>query len=346
MYYFENLFGYVWELIKSPAGAHQWTPKNGAGAGTVPDAHDSSKKHAPFMLTTDLSLRMDPNYAPIAKRFYDHPQEFAEAFAKAWYKLTHRDMGPLSRYLGPLVPREPQIWQDPVPPVDHELISEKDAAALKGKILASGISICQLVNTAWGFGVDVPRFRQARRSWTYARVSLSPQKDWEVNQPAELAKTLEKLEAIRKDFNGTKSGGKKVSLADLIVLGGDAAIAEEAAKKAGHEVKIPLSAGPYGCNAGTDRRALFRGTRTGCRRLQKLSQEGLDAAGRGVAGGPGAVAEADCSGVDGSGGRAARAECQLRAVQTRCLHRPARNADERFLRQSARYEYEVGAIPG
>jgi catalase-peroxidase len=239
--YFENLFGFEWELTKSPAGAHQWTPKNGAGAGTVPDAHDSSKKHAPFMLTTDLSLRMDPNYAPIAKRFHDHPQEFADAFAKAWYKLTHRDMGPLPRYLGPLVPKEPQIWQDPVPAVDHELIGEKDAASLKAKILASGLSISQLVNTAWA-SASTFRGSDKRGGANGARVSLAPQKDWEVNQPAELAKTLEKLEAIRKDFNGSKPGGKKVSLADLIVLGGDAAI-EEAAKKAGHEVKIPFSPG-------------------------------------------------------------------------------------------------------
>jgi catalase-peroxidase len=233
--YFENLFGFEWELTKSPAGAHQWTPKNGAGAGTVPDAHDSSKKHAPFMLTTDLSLRMDPIYAPISKRFHDHPQEFADAFAKAWYKLTHRDMGPLSRYLGPLVPKESQIWQDPVPPVDHELISEKDAAALKAKILASGLSISQLVNTAWA-SASTFRGSDKRGGANGARISLSPQKDWEVNHPAELAKTLEKLEAIRKEYN------KKISLADLIVLGGDAAI-EEAAKKAGHDVKIPFSPG-------------------------------------------------------------------------------------------------------
>jgi catalase-peroxidase len=239
--YFENLFGFEWELTKSPAGAHQWTPKNGAGAGTVPDAHDPSKKHAPFMLTTDLSLRMDPIYAPISKRFHDHPQEFADAFAKAWYKLTHRDMGPLPRYLGPLVPKEELIWQDPVPPVDHELIGEKEAAALKAKILASGLSISQLVNTAWA-SASTFRGSDKRGGANGARLSLAPQKDWEVNQPAELAKTLEKLETIRKDFNGSKSGGKKISLADLIVLGGDAAI-EEAAKKAGHDVKIPFSAG-------------------------------------------------------------------------------------------------------
>ena len=239
--YFENLFGFEWELTKSPAGAHQWTPKNGAGAGTVPDAHNPSKKHAPFMLTTDLSLRMDPIYAPIARRFHDHPKEFADAFAKAWYKLTHRDMGPLSRYLGPLVPKEPQIWQDPVPPVDHELIGEKEVAALKAKILASGLSISQLVAAAWA-SASTFRGSDKRGGANGARISLAPQKDWEANQPAELAKTLEKLQAIRKDFNGSKSGGKKVSLADLIVLAGDAAI-EESAKKAGHDVKIPFSPG-------------------------------------------------------------------------------------------------------
>jgi len=240
--YLENLFGYEWELTKSPAGAHQWTPKNGAAAGTVPDAHDPSKRQAPGMLTTDLSLRFDPNYAPIAKRFLDHPQELAEAFAKAWYKLTHRDMGPLSRYLGPLVPKEPQIWQDPVPAVDHELIGEQDAAALKAKILASGLSISQLVTTAWASASSF-RGSDKRGGANGARVRLSPQKDWEVNQPPELAKALQKLEAIQKEFNAAQSGGKKkVSLADLIVLGGDAAI-EEAAKKAGQIVKIPFSPG-------------------------------------------------------------------------------------------------------
>jgi catalase-peroxidase len=240
--YLENLFGYEWELTKSPAGAHQWTPKNGAAAGTVPDAHDPSKRHAPGMLTTDLSLRLDPNYAPIAKRFLDHPQELADAFAKAWYKLTHRDMGPLSRYLGPLVPKEPQIWQDPVPAVDHELIGEQDAAALKAKILASGLSISQLVTTAWASASSF-RGSDKRGGANGARVRLSPQKDWEVNQPDELAKTLQKLEAIQKEFNAAQPGGKKkVSLADLIVLGGDAAI-EEAAKKAGQNVKIPFSPG-------------------------------------------------------------------------------------------------------
>jgi catalase-peroxidase len=239
--YLENLFGYEWELGKSPAGANQWFPKGGAGKDTVPDAHDPSKRHTPIMFTTDLALRMDPNYAPIAKRFSEHPQEFADAFAKAWFKLTHRDMGPISRYLGKLVPAELQVWQDPVPAVDHELIGEQDAAALKAKILKSGLSISQLVSTAWASAASF-RGSDKRGGANGARIRLSPQKDWEVNQPAELAKTLAKLEAIQKDFNKSQSGGKKISLADLIVLGGDAAI-EEAAKKAGHDVKIPFSPG-------------------------------------------------------------------------------------------------------
>src|SRR5271165_4920332 len=240
--YLENLFKYDWELTKSPAGAHQWTPKNGTSAGTVPDAHDPTKRHAPGMLTTDLSLKLDPIYAPIAKRFLDHPQELADAFAKAWFKLTHRDMGPLARYLGPLVPKEPQIWQDSVPAVDHELIGDKDIAALKAKVLASGLSISQLVTTAWASAATF-RGSDKRGGANGARIRLAPQKDWEVNQPAELAKVLQKLEAIQKDFNSSQSGGKKkVSLADLIVLG-DCAAVKEAAKKAGHDVKVPFSPG-------------------------------------------------------------------------------------------------------
>jgi catalase-peroxidase len=239
--YFDNLFGHEWELTKSPAGAHQWTPKNGAAAGTVPDAHDPSKKHAPIMFTTDLALKMDPIYAPISKRFHENPPALADAFAKAWYKLTHRDMGPVARYLGPLVPKETLLWQDPVPAVDHALIGEQDIAALKAKILASGLSIPQLVTTAWESAATF-RGSDKRGGANGARIRLAPQKDWEVNQPAELAKVLQKLEAIQKDFNGAQSGGKKISLADLIVLGGDAAI-EEAAKKAGHNVKIPFSPG-------------------------------------------------------------------------------------------------------
>jgi catalase-peroxidase len=239
--YLEILFKYEWELTKSPAGAQQWIPKGGAAANTVPDAHDPKKRHAPVMLTTDLSLRMDPIYEKISRRFLKNPQEFADAFAKAWFKLTHRDMGPVSRYLGPQVPKEHLIWQDPVPAVNHELIGEQDIAALKAKILASGLSISELVTTAWASAATF-RGTDKRGGANGARIRLAPQKDWEVNQPAELAKVLQKLEAIQKEFNGAQSGGKKVSLADLIVLGGSAAI-EEAAKKAGHEVKVGFAPG-------------------------------------------------------------------------------------------------------
>ena len=239
--FFENLFGYEWELTKSPAGAHQWKPKGNAGNGLIPDAHDPAKRHAPTMLTTDLSLRMDPIYEKISRRFLEHPEELADAFARAWFKLTHRDMGPISRYLGPLVPKEELIWQDPVPAVNHELISDKDADALKAKILASGLSISQLVSTAWASAASF-RGSDKRGGANGARIRLEPQKNWEVNQPAELAKVLPKLESIQKEFNASQSGNKKVSLADLIVLAGDAAI-EAAAKKAGHDVKIPFKPG-------------------------------------------------------------------------------------------------------
>jgi catalase-peroxidase len=242
--FFANLFNYEWELTKSPAGANQWRPKNGAGAGTVPDAQDPSKHHAPSMLTTDLSLRLDPAYEKISRRFYEHPDQFADAFARAWFKLTHRDMGPIARYLGPLVPKESLVWQDPVPAVDHKLIGEQDIAALKAKILAADLSISQLVTTAWASASSF-RGSDKRGGANGARIRLAPQKDWEVNQPAELAKVLRTLEVIQKDFNSSQSNGdkaKKVSLADLIVLGGCAAV-EEAAKRAGHKVKIPFSPG-------------------------------------------------------------------------------------------------------
>jgi catalase-peroxidase len=235
--YFDNLFGHEWELTKSPAGANQWTPKNGAGQGTVPDAHDPKKKHAPIMFTTDLTMRMDPIYGPISQRFHKDPKAFAEAFAKAWYKLTHRDMGPVSRLLGPQV-APPQLWQDPVPKVDHPLIGEQDIAGLKAKILASGLSVSQLVTTAWA-AASTFRGTDKRGGANGARLRLAPQKNWEVNQPAELAKVLPALEKIQKDFS---TGGKKVSLADVIVLGGCAAI-EAAAKKAGHNVQAPFFPG-------------------------------------------------------------------------------------------------------
>ncbi len=239
--YFENLFGYEWELTKSPAGAYQWTPKDPTAAGTVPDAHDPSKRHAPIMFTTDLSLRMDPIYEKISKRFLEHPDAFADAFSKAWYKLTHRDMGPLPRYLGPLVPKEALLWQDPIPALDHELIGEADIATLKGKILASGLSIAQLVTTAWASAATF-RGGDKRGGANGARIRLAPQKDWEVNQPAELAKVLAVLEGIQKEFNDAQTGGKKVSLADLIVLGGCIAV-KEAASKAGFDVQVPFTPG-------------------------------------------------------------------------------------------------------
>ena len=241
MGYFDNLFGYEWELTKSPAGAHQWTPKDAAAVGTVPDAHDSSRRHAPMMTTADMAMRVDPIYEKISRHFHQNPQEFADAYAKAWYKLTHRDMGPIARYLGPLVPKGQLIWQDPTPAVDHELVGDQDIAALKAKLLASGLSISQLVSTAWASAATF-RGSDKRGGANGARIRLAPQKDWEANQPAQLAKVLTALEAIQKEFNAAQSGNKKVSLADLIVLGGCAAV-EAAAKKAGHDVTVAFTAG-------------------------------------------------------------------------------------------------------
>jgi catalase-peroxidase len=238
--YFETLFGYEWELTKSPAGAHQWKPKDPAAATTVPDAHDPARRHAPMMTTADMAMRMDPAYEKISRRFMANPQEFADAFARAWFKLTHRDMGPRARYLGKLVPKEVLIWQDPIPAVDHPLVDAKDVAALKAQVLASGLSISQLVTTAWASAATF-RGSDKRGGANGARIRLAP-KDWEANQPAELAKVLAQLEAIQKAFNAAQSGGKKVSLADLIVLGGNAAV-EAAAKKAGHDVAVPFAAG-------------------------------------------------------------------------------------------------------
>lgn len=239
--FFENLFGYEWELTKSPAGAKQWVAKNGAGASTIPDAHDATKKHAPTMLTTDLSLRFDPAYEKISRHFYEHPDELADAFARAWFKLTHRDMGPRARYLGPEVPKEDLLWQDPIPAVTHKLINEKDIAALKSKILASGLSVSQLVSIAWA-SASTFRGSDKRGGANGARIRLAPQKNWEVNNPTQLAKGLQVLEGIQKEFNNAQSDGKKVSLADLIVLGGCAAI-EKAAKNAGHDITIPFFPG-------------------------------------------------------------------------------------------------------
>ena len=278
--FFENLFGYEWELTKSPAGAHQWKPKGGAGAGAIPDAADPSKRHAPTMLTTDLSLRFDPAYEKISRDFYEHPDQFADAFARAWFKLTHRDMGPIARYLGPLVPKERLIWQDPVPAIDHPLVGEAEIAALKVKILASGLTVSQLVSTAWA-SASTFRGSDKRGGANGARIRLAPQKDWEVNQPAELAKVLAKLEAIQKEFNASQSGGKKVSLADLIVLAGGAAI-EKAAKEAGHAVKVPFAPGRTDASqAETDAHSfaplepIADGFRNYVRGKQRLSAEEL-----------------------------------------------------------------------
>jgi catalase-peroxidase len=238
--FFDNLFNHEYELTTSPAGAKQWTATGPAAEGTVPDAHDPSKRHAPMMLTSDLALKMDPIYAPISKRFHENPDQFAEAFAKAWYKLLHRDMGPVTRYLGPWVP-EPQLWQDPVPAVDHDLIGEADIAALKAKILGSGLTLPQLVSTAWASASSF-RGTDMRGGANGARIRLAPQRDWDVNEPAELATVLQALESIQQDFNSTQAGGTKVSLADLIVLGGCAAV-EQAAKNAGHDVTVPFAPG-------------------------------------------------------------------------------------------------------
>ena len=239
--YFENLFGFEWELSKSPAGANQWTPKGGAGAGTVPDAHDPSKSHAPFMLTTDVAMRVDPAYEKISRRFYENPDEFADAFAKAWFKLTHRDMGPHSLLLGPEVPKEELIWQDPIPAVTHEVINDQDIADLKGKILGSGLSVSQLVSAAWA-SASTFRGSDKRGGANGGRVRLSPQKYWSVNNPSQLSSVLEVLEGIQSDFNGAQSGGKQVSMADLIVLGGCAGV-EQAAKNAGQDVSVPFTPG-------------------------------------------------------------------------------------------------------
>ena len=239
--FFETLLGNEWELTKSPAGAHQWTPKGGAQAGTVPDAHDPAKRHAPMMLTSDIALRVDPAYEKISRRFLANPQEFADAFARAWFKLTHRDMGPRARYLGPLVPAEELIWQDPIPAVDHPLVDDRDVAALKASVLASGLTTAELVSTAWA-SASTFRGGDKRGGANGARIRLAPQKDWDANQPAQLARVLARLEDIRSKFNGAQSGGRKISLADLIVLAGNAAI-EDAAKKAGQDISVPFAPG-------------------------------------------------------------------------------------------------------
>jgi len=276
--YLENLYSYEWVLTKGPGGANQWTPKDPSAAVTVPDAQDPSKRHAPMMFTTDIALKVDPSYAKISKRFYENPDEFADAFAKAWYKLTHRDMGPVSRYLGPLVPAEPLLWQDPIPAVDHALIGEAEIAALKADILKSGLSISQLVTTAWE-SASTFRGSDKRGGANGARIRLAPQKDWEVNQPAELAKVLAKLEDVQKAFNAARTDGKKVSLADVIVLGGCAAV-EEAAKKAGQTVTVPFSPGRSDTTqelTDVDTFAVLEPTADGFRNYLRAGHEGTAA---------------------------------------------------------------------
>ena len=337
--FFENLFGYEWELTRSPAGAYQWRPKDDAGAGSVPDAHDPSKRHAPSMLTTDLSLRFDPVYEKISRRFYENPGEFADAFARAWFKLTHRDMGPRTRYLGAEVPKETLIWQDPIPVVDHELIDEQDAADLKKKILASGLSVSQLVSTAWA-SASIFRSTDKRGGANGARIRLAPQKDWAVNQPERLAKILKTLEDIQSEFNSTRSGGKKVSLADLIVLGGCAGI-EQAAKSAGYAVTVPFMPGRMDASQEqTDvvSFAVLEPAADGFRNYQKarysVSAEELlvDKA---------HLLTADRARDDGACRRHARLEYQLRRLTAWGLHQAAGVTHQRLLREPARHGHRV-----
>ena len=337
--YFETLFGYEWELTKSPAGAHQWKPKDPAAATAVPDAHDPTKRHAPMMTTADMALRMDPAYEKISRRFMQNPQELHDAFARAWFKLTHRDMGPRARYLGKLVPKEELIWQDPIPAVDHALVDEQDIAALKAKVLASGLSISQLVTTAWASAASF-RGSDKRGGANGARIRLAPQKDWEVNQPAELAKVLPKLEALQKEWNGAQSGGKKISLADLIVLGGCAAV-EAAAKKAGHDVKVPFSPGRMDASQAqtdVDSFAVLEPAADGFRSYVRKGLEGstaellLDRA---------QPADPDRSRDDGVDRWPSRPERERRPGQTWRLHPAPRGADQRLLREPPRHGHEV-----
>jgi catalase-peroxidase len=304
--YFENLFGYEWELTKSPAGANQWKPVGSSGDDTVPDAHDSTRRHAPMMTTADMAMRMDPAYEKISRRYMENPQEFADQFARAWFKLTHRDMGPLPRYLGPLVPNEELLWQDPVPALDHPVVDERDVAALKAKILASGLTTSQLVTTAWA-SASTFRGSDKRGGANGARIRLAPQKNWEVNQPAELAKVLATLEAVQKDFNDAQSGGKKVSMADLIVLGHRSFFART-----------------HRCVAGPDRRALIRAAGADGRRLSQLCPQRARRFGGRETGGPGQSVDADCARDDGAGGWPAVAGCECWWSQTRRLYRAHR----------------------
>ena len=333
--FFDNLFGFEWELTKSPAGAHQWTPKNGAGAGTVPDAHDPSKRHAPSMLTTDLALRVDPAYEKISRRFHQNPDQFADAFARAWFKLTHRDMGPKIRYLGPEVPAEDLIWQDPLPAVDHPLIDAKDIADLKARILATGLSVSQLVSTAWA-SASTFRGSDKRGGANGARIRLAPQKDWEVNQPAQLAKVLAALEGVQKAFNGSQTR-KEARLAGRPDRAGRLRRHREGGKGRGSRGDGSLHAGPQRCNAGADRCRELLGSRADCRWLPQLHEGHLHGVGGRAAGRQGPAAAADGSGNDGAGRRHACTGRQCRYLAAWRLHQDARHADQRLLRQSARH---------
>jgi catalase-peroxidase len=329
--FFENLFGFEWELTKSPAGANQWTPKNGAGADTVPHAHDPSKRIAPSMLTTDLALRFDPAYEKISRRFLKNPKQFADAFARAWFKLTHRDMGPRSRYLGPEIPKEELLWQDPIPAVSHKLISEKDIAALKGKILASGLSVSELVSAAWA-SASTFRGSDKRGGANGARIRLAPQKDWEVNQPKQLAKVLKTLGGIQSEFNKSAKGGKKVSIADIIVLGGCAGI-EKAAKKAGHKVEVPFTPGRMDASQKQTDVESFD--------VLEPIADGFRNYLKGKYTIPAAIADPDRARNDGAHRWHARVEDQLRRRRLRRFHPATGNADQRLLREPARHGYGV-----
>ena len=340
--YLTNLFAYEWVQTKSPAGATQWVPKNADALQIVPDAHDPSKRHAPIMFTTDLALKFDPSYQKIAKRFAENPKEFELAFAKAWFKLTHRDMGPRARYVGAEVPKEELIWQDPVPAVDYALIDAADIANLKGKILASGLTVPELVRTAWASAATF-RGTDMRGGANGARIRLAPQKDWEVNNPRELANVLKRLEGIQKDFNGAQSGGKKVSLADLIVLGGAAAI-EQAAKKAGQNVQVPFTPGRTDASQAQTDVASFAV-------LEPAADGFRNYFGNGNSRSP-AEMLVDRANLltltvprnDRSGRRHAGPECQCWTGRARCIHRPARDVEQRFLREPARYVDQVDQV--
>ncbi len=342
--FFDTLFGYEWELTKSPAGAHQWKPTDASAATLVPDAHDATKRHPPMMLTSDLALRFDPIYEPIARRFHQHPEQLADAFARAWFKLTHRDMGPIARYRGALVPKESLIWQDPIPAVDHAVIDADDIAALKQKLLDSGLTNAQLVATAWA-SASTFRGSDKRGGANGARIRLAPQRTWEVNQPVKLSRALEIFASIQREFNSAQQDGKRVSLADLIVLGGCAAV-EAAAKAGGVEIECPVHPRPHGCQRGADRRCVVRRARAAQRRLPQLPEARLHQVPRGAVGGSCAAADPHRAGDDGAGRRVARARRQLRAVAPRRLHRLPGRTHQRLLREPARQRHQVGTDAG